>query len=79
MMWFLGILWTCICFLCGLGWDLITFIFREFVVWGFVEYPLQSCCCGVFLLFALYGAFEFVAGIFSIFSIIFEGIFSLFR
>ncbi len=70
MMWLLGIVWTVICFLCGVGWDVI--------VWFIQEMPGASCCCGVFLLFAAFGLFNLVSGIFGVFGAIGELIGAIF-
>lgn len=71
MMWFLGILWACICFLCGIGWDII--------VWLFQEFPTEGACFGVFLILALIGSIQFIVGIFSVFGALFEGIANIFK
>lgn len=64
MMWFLGILWTVITFMCGLGWDLFVWLWQE------IPFVMFFATIGPFYLLYIFGSlivsiFGFIGSLFG--------------
>jgi len=64
MMWFLGILWACICFLCGIGWDIF--------IWLWQEIPIMMFLMSVGIIYMVVLVFGLIGAIFDILGALFK-------
>jgi hypothetical protein len=62
-MWFLGIIWACIVFLCGIGWDIF--------IWLWQEIPLLMCFMSFGLIYGVFLVGSFISMIFDFIGSIF--------
>ncbi len=71
MMWFLGILWECVAFIFGLGWDIF--------IWLWQDIPMMMCLISFGAVFWIFMIGSFISAIGGVIEAIFDLIGSIFK